>query len=52
VTHEPDIAQYASRIVHFRDGRIRRDTPVENRRDAGEALKELPPLGADEDDDE
>jgi len=52
VTHEPDIAQYASRIVHFRDGRIRRDTPVENRRDAGEALKELSPLGADEDDDE
>ena len=51
VTHEPDIANYASRIVQFRDGRIRRDMPVENRRDAAAALKELPPPGQDEDDD-
>jgi putative ABC transport system ATP-binding protein len=28
VTHEEDIAQYASRIVTFRDGRIRSDVPV------------------------
>jgi putative ABC transport system ATP-binding protein len=52
VTHEPDIASYATRIVQFRDGRIRRDTPVENRRDASAALKELPPPGSDEEDDE
>src|SRR5438552_6418600 len=52
VTHEPDIALFAKRIVHFRDGRIRRDLPVENRRDATTALKELPPPGEDEDDDQ
>ncbi len=52
VTHEPDIAQYADRIIHFRDGRIRRDDAVENRKDATQALKELPPPGTDEDDDE
>ncbi|HEX7150598.1 MAG TPA: ABC transporter ATP-binding protein [Thermoanaerobaculia bacterium] len=34
VTHEPDVAQYAKRIVEVRDGRIRRDEPVRNRRDA------------------
>ena len=28
VTHEPDVAQYAKRIVEVRDGRIRRDHPV------------------------
>ena len=28
VTHEDDIAQFASRIVAFRDGRLRSDTPV------------------------
>ena len=50
VTHEPDIAQYAKRIVHFRDGRIHRDTSVENRKDAKEVLRQLPPEGDDEDD--
>ena len=25
VTHESDMAAYASRVVHFRDGRIERD---------------------------
>jgi putative ABC transport system ATP-binding protein len=34
VTHEPDIAQYARRIVEVRDGRILRDHPVANRRSA------------------
>ena len=28
VTHEDDIARFASRIVAFRDGRLRSDTPV------------------------
>jgi putative ABC transport system ATP-binding protein len=28
VTHENDIARYASRILTFRDGRLRADTPV------------------------
>ncbi|HPP76312.1 MAG TPA: ABC transporter ATP-binding protein [Armatimonadota bacterium] len=31
VTHEPDIAQYAKRILRFRDGLLEADTPVENR---------------------
>jgi len=31
VTHEPDIAQYAKRILRFRDGLLESDTPVENR---------------------
>src|SRR5262249_34590381 len=28
VTHEPDVAQFAKRIVVFRDGKIRHDDPV------------------------
>jgi len=48
VTHEPDIAQYAKRIIQFRDGRIHRDIPVENRKDAGKVLQQLP-LEDDED---
>ena len=52
VTHEPDIAQYANRIIQFRDGRIRRDFPVENRRDAREVLTQLPPESDDDDEDE
>jgi putative ABC transport system ATP-binding protein len=27
VTHEPDIAEYANRIVHIRDGKIFSDQP-------------------------
>ena len=38
VTHEPDIAEYASRIVAFRDGRIRLDNAVEQRCGAVEEL--------------
>jgi putative ABC transport system ATP-binding protein len=34
VTHEPDIAEYASRIVAFRDGRVRTDQAVAVRRRA------------------
>jgi putative ABC transport system ATP-binding protein len=34
VTHEPDIAEYATRIIRFRDGRIVGDRPVATRRDA------------------
>ena len=52
VTHEPEVAQYADRIILFRDGRIRRDTPVENPKDALEVLQELPPETEEEDYDE
>ena len=34
VTHERDIAEYATRIVSFLDGRVRSDHPVVTRRDA------------------
>jgi putative ABC transport system ATP-binding protein len=34
VTHEPDIAEYGTRIVSFRDGRVRADRAVEVRRRA------------------
>ena len=49
VTHEPDIAQYAKRIIQFRDGRIHRDVAVENRKDARQVLQQLPPEDDDED---
>ena len=39
VTHEPDIAEYATRVVSFRDGVVRDDHPVTARRDASEELK-------------
>ena len=39
VTHEPDIAEYATRIVSFRDGRRRLDRPVLRRRQAGDELR-------------
>jgi putative ABC transport system ATP-binding protein len=40
VTHEPDIAEYGTRIVAFRDGRVRLDRAVETRRRAaGELLR-------------
>src|SRR5258707_14502563 len=42
VTHEPDIAQYARRIITFRDGKIRRDEMVTNRPRAAEVLAEMP----------
>src|SRR2546422_5438365 len=41
VTHEPDIANYASRRLVFRDGRLRTDDHAEPL-DAVEALKSLP----------
>ncbi len=34
VTHEPDIAEYSSRQITFRDGRLVRDEPVAQPRDA------------------
>jgi putative ABC transport system ATP-binding protein len=38
VTHEHDIAEYATRIVTFRDGRVLRDQPVTTRRNAVDEL--------------
>jgi putative ABC transport system ATP-binding protein len=38
VTHEADIAEYATRIIGFRDGRVRLDQPVTKRRFAADEL--------------
>ena len=43
ITHETDIAEYGTRLVRFRDGRIQLDQPVLNRRDAAKELAALPP---------
>jgi putative ABC transport system ATP-binding protein len=52
VTHEHDIAEYADRVIVFRDGKIKSDYRVTNRRDAAEELKSLPLITDDDDDDE
>jgi len=44
VTHEHDIAEFAKRVLIFRDGKIRKDEPVRNRPRAVEVLKTLPTL--------
>jgi putative ABC transport system ATP-binding protein len=44
VTHEHDIAQFAKRVIVFRDGKIRKDDAVTNRPRASEVLKTLPTL--------
>jgi len=42
VTHEPDIAQFAKRRIHFRDGKIQRDEPAQKRPRAAEVLQTMP----------
>jgi putative ABC transport system ATP-binding protein len=49
VTHETEISSHTERIVELRDGRVIRDEPVLNRRDALEdvaALRDLELVGA------
>ena len=48
VTHEADIAQYAKRMVLFKDGHIRRDQIVENPRSARAELEAMPPAVEEE----
>jgi putative ABC transport system ATP-binding protein len=43
ITHEMDIAEYGTRLVRFRDGRIQVDQPIAKRRDAAKELAALPP---------
>jgi putative ABC transport system ATP-binding protein len=43
ITHEVDIAEYGTRLVRFRDGKIQVDEPIQNRRDATKELAALPP---------
>jgi putative ABC transport system ATP-binding protein len=42
VTHEPDIAAYAGRILSFKDGRLRNDARVASPLDAERVLASLP----------
>ncbi|MGQ3480243.1 ABC transporter ATP-binding protein [Paenibacillus sp. TY11] len=39
VTHDQEVAEYAKRLIHFRDGRIEEDQPVGKRRMAAEEVK-------------
>ncbi|HTJ21574.1 MAG TPA: ABC transporter ATP-binding protein [Gemmatimonadaceae bacterium] len=48
VTHEPEVAQYAKRIVEVRDGHIIRDHAVANRRAANDDLAAM--IAADDED--
>ena len=48
VTHEHDIAAYARRAVIFRDGKIRKDEPNQERLRAREVLPSLPTLDDEE----
>lgn len=42
VTHNPEIAEYSSRNINLRDGKIREDTVNHNIKSAAEALASLP----------
>jgi putative ABC transport system ATP-binding protein len=44
ITHERDIADYARRVVTFRDGRVVKDETVAEPREAKTELASLPPL--------
>jgi putative ABC transport system ATP-binding protein len=48
ITHEHEIAAYATRLIQFRDGRIVRDTAVTPRRIARDELAALPPPDQEE----
>jgi putative ABC transport system ATP-binding protein len=48
ITHEAEIAEYGTRLVRFRDGRIQVDQPIAKRRDAEKELAALPPPDDDD----
>jgi putative ABC transport system ATP-binding protein len=43
ITHEMDIAEYGTRLIRFRDGRVVADQAVLHRRNAADELAALPP---------
>jgi putative ABC transport system ATP-binding protein len=42
VTHDPDIASYSNRNIHFKDGRLQADERVAQPREAHKDLEQLP----------
>jgi putative ABC transport system ATP-binding protein len=48
ITHEMDIAEYGTRLVRFRDGRVVADQPILHRRNAADELAALPPPEPDQ----
>ena len=48
ITHEVDIAEYATRLIRFRDGRVVADQPILHRRNAADELAALPPPEPDQ----
>jgi len=42
ITHEHDIAEYTTRFIRFKDGRVVSDTPILQRRNAAHELAALP----------
>jgi putative ABC transport system ATP-binding protein len=48
ITHETDIAEYGTRLIRFRDGRIVADQAVLHRRNAADELAALPPPEPDQ----
>jgi cell division transport system ATP-binding protein len=43
ITHESDIAEYGTRLIRFRDGRVVADQAILHRRNAADELAALPP---------
>jgi putative ABC transport system ATP-binding protein len=48
ITHEMDIAEYGTRLIRFRDGRVVADQAVLHRRNADDELAALPPPEPDQ----
>ena len=48
ITHEMDIAEYGTRLIRFRDGRVVADQAVKHRRNAVDELAALPPPEPDQ----
>jgi putative ABC transport system ATP-binding protein len=42
VTHDPDVATYSNRNIHFKDGRLQRDERIAQPREARKDLERLP----------
>jgi putative ABC transport system ATP-binding protein len=42
VTHDPDIATYSNRNIHFKDGRLQLDERLAQPREARKDLEQLP----------